>query len=81
MSKFETRFETDDDAEKIRAAFRDFVERDADNEVFVGDAHISAEFDTHGGKLCARLGSAWDMDTFLADLSNAVRSDRRSCLE
>ena len=31
MSKFETRFAADDDAERIRAAFYDFAERHADD--------------------------------------------------
>ena len=81
MSKFETRFEADDDAERIRAAFYDFVERYADDKTVDGDAHISAEIDRQGSRLRVRLWSADAMDTFLVGLSSAIRPAQRPSFE
>lgn len=81
MSKFETRFEVDEDAERIRAAFYDFVERYAHDKTVDGDAHISAEIDRQGSRLRVRLWSAEAMDTFLTGLSSAPGPVQRPCFE
>lgn len=81
MSKFETRFEADDDAERIRAAFCEFVERHADDQTVDGDAHISAKVDRQGSRPRVRLWSKEAMDTFLVGLRSAIRPTQRPCLE
>lgn len=81
MSKFETRFEVDDDAERIRAAFYGFVERHANDENVDGDAHISTEIDRRGHRVCVRLWSAEAMDTFLLGLFGNDGRSEGSCLE
>lgn len=80
MSRFETRFGADDDAEQIRAAFYGFVQRHADDE-FDGDARITTEIDNHGSNLRVRLWSAAAMDAFLTGLSGAARPARSRCFE
>jgi len=79
MSGFETRFEAEDDAEHIRAAFYGFVGQHADD--VDGDAHISTEIDPRGSKLTVRLWSAAAMEAFLTGLRAAERPDRRACFE
>jgi hypothetical protein len=79
MSGFETRFQAEDDADRIRAAFYGFVGAHAAE--VDGDAHISTEIDTHGPKLRVRLWSAEAMDAFLRDLHTFGRPDRRACYE
>jgi len=81
MSKFETRFEADDDAERIRTAFYEFVARHAEDKTVDGDAHVSAEIDRQGSRLRVRLWSEEAMDTFLIGLGNAARPPRRPCFE
>ncbi len=81
MSKFETRFEADDDAERIRAAFYDFVERHTDDKTVDGDAHVSAEIDRQGSRLRVRLWSAEARDPFLIGLSRAIGPTQRPGLE
>jgi hypothetical protein len=81
MSKFETRFKADDDADAIRAAFYDFVERHADDKTVDGDAHISAEIDRQGSRLRVRLWSAEAMETFLTGLDCTVVQGQRLCFE
>lgn len=81
MSKFETRFSADDDADQIRSAFYGFVRRHADDSDVDGDVHISTEFDRHGPSLSVRLWSAEAMETFLAGLSVALRSQGSPCFE
>ena len=81
MSKFETRFEADDDAERIRAVFYEFVERHADGQTVDGDANISAEVDRQGSGIRVRLWSKEAMDTFLICLRSATGATQRPCLE
>lgn len=79
MSEFETRFQAEDDADRIRAAFYGIVGAHAAG--VEGDAHISTEIDTHGPKLRVRLWSAEAMDAFLRALHGPGRPDRRACYE
>jgi hypothetical protein len=79
MSKFETRFEAGDDAEKIRVAFYGFLERFVGDESIEGDAHISTEFDRQGHRVCVRLWSAQAMDAFLASLTDDGDLTQRVC--
>lgn len=79
MSGFETRFRTDDDADRIRTAFYGFVEAHGDD--VDGDAHISTEIDGYTPKLRVRLWSAEAMDAFLRALHASDRLDRRACYE
>lgn len=79
MSGFETRFQAEDDADHIRAAFYGFVGAHAAD--VDGDAHISTEIDTQGPKLRVRLWSADAMEAFLASLHAGDRPDRRACYE
>lgn len=81
MSKFETRFEVDDDAEQIRAAFYGYVERHANDTTVDGDAHISTEIDRQGHRVCVRLWSAEAMHTFLMGLSGNGRPVQGARLE
>lgn len=81
MSKFETRFGTDDDAERIRAAFYGFVQQHADDADLDGDACISTEINRFGSILSVRLWSAEAMDAFLVRLSGAVRPGGIPCFE
>lgn len=81
MSKFETRFGTEDDADQIRAAFYGFVRQHADDQAVDGDAHISTEFDGQGSKLRVRLWSSEAMDAFLNGLSAALRPQGSPCFE
>jgi hypothetical protein len=76
MSGIETRFASEDDAERIRTAFYGFVGRHAD--VVDGPAHIRTEFDGNGSQLLVRLWSAEAMDAFLRGLD---RPARRQCYE
>lgn len=75
MSGFETRFEVDDDVERIRAAFYGFVQKHAAD--VDGDAHICTEFDSDRPRLLVRLWSAEAMSAFLGGLS-AGAGRRRS---
>lgn len=79
MSGFETRFQADDDAERIRAAFYGFVSAQAGD--IDGDARISTEIDLQGPKLRVRLWSAEAMDAFLHGLHASERPDRRAAYE
>jgi hypothetical protein len=81
MSKFETRFEVDADAEQIWSAFYGLVARHADDETVDGDAHISSEIDCTGRRLCVRLWSAEVMDQFLSILAGTVAPAKRPCFE
>jgi hypothetical protein len=77
MSKFETRFSADEDADRIHAAFYGFIERHADDADADGIAGISTEIDRSGSRLCVRLWSASAMDAFLAGLSRPPRSGQK----
>ena len=81
MSKFETRFDADDDADRIRAAFYDIVERHADDDEVDGDTHISTEISPQGRRLRVRLWSAAAMDAFLVIVASTVGSTQRPCFE
>lgn len=81
MSRFETRFEADDDADRILAAFCDFVEQQAGDKVVDGHAHVSAEIDRQESRLRVPLRNAEAIYTFLSGLSSAARPAQRPCFE
>lgn len=79
MCGFETRFPTDDDAERIMSTFYAFVEehgQDVD-----GDAHLRTEMDGDSSKVLVRLWSAEAMDAFLGALAKSIHSPRKAVYE
>ncbi len=78
MSGIETRFGSEHDAERIRAAFYGFVEKHAQNTD--GIAQLSTEFEPGGSRLRVRLWSDEAMDAFLSGLG-VIQPERRRCFE